>query len=101
MRFTPSFRLARLGFIFAALATFSFAKDTPVALDQCPAPVQATVRQYAAYGTMEAIALDEKKKSGGPMVYEAKFSFPGGKRIEVHISPDGMVLQVENKAPKN
>ena len=76
------------------------AKDTPVSLEQCPAPVQATVRQYAAYGTMEAIALDEKKKSGGPAVYEAKFSLQNGKRIEVHISPEGKVLLVENKQPK-
>ena len=84
----------------ATLSSSLFAKDVPVSLDQCPAPVQATLRQYAAYGTMEALALDEKKKSGGPAVYEAKFAFSTGKRIEVHISPEGKVLLVETKEPK-
>jgi hypothetical protein len=45
--------------------------------------------------------LDEKKKSGGPAVYEAKFSLRNGKRIEVHISPEGKVLQFEDKKPKS
>ena len=76
----------------AAFSASLWAKDVPVSLEQCPAPVQATLRQYSAHGTMEAIALDEKKKSGGPVVYEAKFNFPNGKRIEVHISPEGRVL---------
>ena len=101
MSITPAFRVALLAFISAAISSSSFAKDTPVDLKNCPAPVQAVVKQYAAHGTMEEIALDEKKKTGGPVVYEAKFSLPGGKRIEVHISPDGKILQVENKAPKN
>jgi hypothetical protein len=77
------------------------AKDIPMALDRCPAAVQAIVRHYSTRGSMEEIALDMKKKSGGPPVYEAKFSLPGGKRIEVHITPEGKVLQVEDKKPKN
>ena len=95
-----SIRLVFALHITSASSASLWAKDVPVNLDQCPAPVQATVRQYSAYGTMEAIALDEKKKSGGPAVYEAKFNFPNGKRIEVHISPEGKVLLVENKEPK-
>ena len=100
MRNARPCQITRILLITAALSAPLFGKDVPVSLEQCPAPVQATVRQYIAHGTMEAIALDEKKKSGGPAVYEAKFSFPNGKRIEVHISPDGKVLLVENKESK-
>jgi hypothetical protein len=100
MRNAYSCQVARLLLITAALSAPLWGKDVPVSLDQCPAPVQATVRQYAAHGTLEAIALDEKKKTGGPAVYEAKFNLPTGKRIEVHISPEGKILLVENKQPK-
>jgi hypothetical protein len=100
MRKARPFRLFPLLAGFAALSSTLWGKDVPVSLDQCPAPVQATVRQYTAHGTLEAISLDEKKKSGGTAVYEAKFNLTTGKRIEVHISPEGKVLLVENKQPK-
>ena len=93
-------QFVRTVLVVTGLSASVWAKDVPVNLENCPAPVQATVRQYSAYGTLEEIALDEKKKTGGPAVYEAKFNFTNGKRIEVHISPDGKVLQVENKEPK-
>jgi hypothetical protein len=86
---------------FAALLPIvALAKDTPVKLEECPQPVQAVIRHYTAQGTLESIGLDEKKKSGGPSVYEAKFSLTGGRRIEIHISPEGKVLQMEEKKPK-
>ena len=84
----------------AILAGPALAKDAPVKLEQCPAPVQAVVRQYLPHGSMEQIAYDEKKKSGGLPVYEAKFSLKDGRRIELHISPDGRLLHVENKKTK-
>lgn len=82
-------------------AVSASAKDKPVTLQECPAPVQAVIRQYQATGTLEEIGRDDKKKSGGPSVYEAKFTLAGGRRIEVHISPAGAVLQVEEKQPKS
>ena len=84
--------------VFALSAS---AKDAPIALEACPAPVQAVIRHYATQGTLEGVAVDEKKKTGGPAVYEAKFALPTGKRIEVHISPEGTVLQFEEKKSKN
>jgi hypothetical protein len=84
----------------AALCGESAAKDRVVTLNECPAPVQAVIRHYSAQASFEQVALDEKKKSGGPAVYEAKFALRDGKRIEVHISPEGQVLQFENKKPK-
>jgi hypothetical protein len=79
---------------------FAQAKDEPVDFAKCPAPVQAVIEQYKAQGKLEAIGLDHKKKAGGVPVYEAKFTLPEGKRIEVHISPEGKVLEVEDKKPK-
>lgn len=73
------------------------AKDTPIGLQQCPAPVQAVIRAYEAQAKFESVTRDDKKKSGGPAVYEAKFDLPKGRKIEIHISPEGKVLQMEEK----
>ena len=75
-------------------------KDEPVTLEQCPAPVQAVIRHYSAQATLEGIGLDKKAKAGGPAVYEAKFKVKDGSRIEVHVSPEGRVLQMEKKKAK-
>ena len=83
------------------LTAGAHAKDDPVSVEQCPAPVQAVIRHYSTQGTLEGVALDEKKKSGGPAVYEAKFTLRDGKRVEVHISPEGKVVQFEEKKRKN
>lgn len=88
-------------FIASALATSVIAKDKPVTVEECPAPVQAVIRHYSTQGTFESVTLDEKKKSGGEKIYEAKFSLKDGRRIEVHISPEGKVIQFEDKKPKS
>lgn len=89
---------AALTLAFTATAS---AKDEAVTLEQCPQPVQAVIRSYQTQGQLEEIGLDEKKKSGGPAVYEAKFTLAGGRRIELHLSPNGAVLQIEEKKRKN
>ena len=95
------FRAALLWSAIAGLPASVAAKDAPVSLEECPAPVQAIIRHYSAQGTFESVALDEKKKSGGPAVYEAKFTLRDGRRMEVHISPEGKVVSFEEKKPKN
>jgi hypothetical protein len=87
--------------VLALGSTLAWAKDDVVKLSECPEPVQAVIRHYQSQGTLEEIGKDEKKKSGGPPVYEAKFTIRGGKRFEVHISSDGKVLQMEEKKPKS
>jgi len=84
-----------------ALTPASRAKDEPITFEKCPAAVQAVIRHYSTQGSLEGVTLDEKKKAGGPAVYEAKFSLRTGKRVEVHISPEGKVLQFEEKKAKN
>ena len=85
----------------SALTLTAAAKDDPIDLAKCPAPVQAIIRHYSTQGTLETVAIDEKKKTGGPAVYEAKFSLRNGKRVEVHISAEGKVMQMEEKKPKS
>jgi hypothetical protein len=85
----------------AALSPVAAAKDQPITVAECPAPVQAVIRHYSTQGTLESVAKDEKKKTGGPVVYEAKFSLKNGKRTEVHISAEGKVIQFEEKKPKS
>ena len=88
-------------FAISALSPYVAAKDQVITIAECPAPVQAVIRHYSIQGTLESVSKDEKKKSGGPVVYEAKFSLRNGKRTEVHISPEGKVLQFEEKKPKS
>lgn len=85
----------------ALFSSTALAKDEKVQLSECPEPVRAVIRHYSQQGTLEEIGLDKKKKSGGPAVYEAKFAVRDGRRIEVHIAPDGKVLQMEEKRPKS
>ncbi len=85
---------------FVAIVTTSEGKDAPLTLRACPAPVQAVIQQYSAKWKFESVALDEKKKSHGEPVYEAKFVMPDGKRIELHISPAGQLITTEEKKPK-
>jgi hypothetical protein len=86
-----------LSLLCTALVSGAAAKDTPISLQQCPAPVQAVIRAYEAQAKFESVTRDDKKKSGGPAVYEAKFDLPKGRKIEIHISPEGKVLQMEEK----
>ena len=74
------------------------AKDQPVPLEQCPGPVQATIRHYSAQATLETIGLDVDEPTP---VYEAKFTLKSGERYEVHISADGKVLRFEKKKRKS
>jgi hypothetical protein len=93
----------RFAVFFPGLLLFSspvFAKDKPVGLAECPQAVQAVVQQYGAKATFEEIVMDKNKKSGGPVMYEAKFALSDGRRFEVHISPTGQVLAVEEKKVK-
>jgi len=95
------FRIALLATALSTLVPGVAAKDEAISVDQCPAPVQAVIRQYTAQGTFESVTLDEKKKTGGPAVYEAKFNLRSGKRVEVHILANGNVVQIEEKKPKS
>jgi hypothetical protein len=80
-----------------SLATAVHAKDRVVTLEQCPEAVQKVIRHYGNSAKIEEIGLDEKKKSGGPAVYEAKLALPDGRRLEVHILANGSVQRFEEK----
>ena len=85
----------------ALTSSLAWAKDEVIRLSECPEPVQAVIRHYSQQGSLEQIGLDKKKKSGGPSIYEAKFAVRDGRRFEIHIAPDGKVLQMEEKKPKS
>lgn len=88
--------------IIAALLApcFVAAKDDIITIDRCPAPVQKTIQYYAAQHKLEEIGYDKRQKEGGTPRFEVKFESKDGKRFEVHISPDGKVLEIEPKKPK-
>ncbi len=84
----------------AFLATSASAKDKQVGYKECPPPVQLVIKKYEEQGKLEEIGLDEKKKSGGPAVYEVKFALTSGRRVEVHINAAGEVLEIQEKKAK-
>ena len=82
------------------IAPSASAKDKPIQLTECPAAVQKAIQESSAKGTLEEIGVDEKKKTGGPAIYEAKFTLADGNRVEVHFSADGQIVTEEKKKPK-
>jgi hypothetical protein len=95
-----STRLASILVLGGMSISSALAKDDIVKLEECPEPVQAIIRHYKNQATLESIGYDKKAKSGGPGIYEAKFKAKAGNRVEVHISPEGKVLQMEEKKSK-
>lgn len=77
------------------LAVVSFAgkceKEEEVTLDQCPAAVQATLKEQAKGGTIDEI---EKVTEDGKVIYEAEIT-KDGKEYEVEIAEDGTLLETE------
>ena len=100
MKLHSLFALSVMASVLALSGSIANAKDEPISVEECPPPVQAVIRQYSAQGTFEKVEMDRKKKSGGPVMYEAKFLLKDGKRVEVHIDASGKVLHIENKKPK-
>ena len=96
----PTNCLAVLSAVLVLISSPVFAKDKPVDLTECPQVVQAVVKQYSGKATFEEITLDKNTKSGTPPMYEAKFALSDGRRFEVHISPTGQVMAVEEKKAK-
>ena len=82
------------------LPRFATAKDEIITIDRCPVPVQKIIQSYSAQHKLEEIGYDQRKKEGGSPRFEVKFESKDGKRFEVHISPDGKVLEIEPKKPK-
>lgn len=82
---------------FLALSMPLLAKDKEITIEQCPAPVKATIAEYSKKFTFEKVAVDGKAQSP---VYEAKFGSPDGRRFEIIMGADGKVQKTEPKKPK-
>lgn len=70
--------------------------EVPVLLQDLPGPVQATLlaEAYKAGGVIGEI--ERETESDGSVVYEGTVNLPGGGEVEVEVSPDGRVLEVES-----
>jgi hypothetical protein len=80
-----------------ALSAWTLAKDKDISLEECPAPVKATVAEYAKKFTLEKVELEGKSE---PQIYGAKFLSPDGRRFEIIMGADGKVQKTELKKPK-
>ena len=76
-------------FVVGALAEEKEEQEEKVTLDQCPAPVQETIKKESAGGTIKEI---EKETQGGVTIYEAEY-VKDGKTIEIEVAPDGKLLK--------
>jgi uncharacterized membrane protein YkoI len=65
--------------------------EVKVTMDQLPAPVKTTVEKEAQGGQIGEL---EKATQNGKTIYEADLTV-GGKKSEIHVSEDGMVLSRE------
>jgi uncharacterized membrane protein YkoI len=65
--------------------------EEEITLDECPAPVKATILKEAKGGKIEEI---EKEVENGVTLYEAEIEVDG-KEIEIKVAPDGKLLEKE------
>ena len=65
--------------------------EEEITLEQCPAPVKATIMKEAKGGKIEEI---EKEVENGVLLYEAEILIDG-KEIEIKVAPDGKLLEKE------
>lgn len=75
--------------MFVALASTTASAD-----DACPAPVKTTLEQKFPKST---ITRCKAEREHGRDQFEVKLSKADGAKIEVDVSPDGKILQVEEK----
>jgi uncharacterized membrane protein YkoI len=66
-------------------------EEEEITLDQCPAPVKATILKEAKGGKIEEI---EKEVEDGKLLYEAELLIDG-KEVEIKVAPDGKLLEKE------
>jgi len=64
-------------------------KETPVTMDQLPAPVKATLMKEAGNGKVEEI---DKETENGRTIYEADVMLDG-KKWEIKIDQDGQLIR--------
>ncbi|HZJ15217.1 MAG TPA: hypothetical protein VFD27_09220 [Chthoniobacteraceae bacterium] len=84
------------GFI---LPLASAKEETEVPFGQCPAPVQAMIKQNAQQvrGTVEKV---EKEKTKDSEFYDAKIAGADGRHWSLKVLPDGKVLEWKEKKAK-
>jgi hypothetical protein len=80
-----------------ALSAHALGKDKDIPLEECPAPVKATIAEYAKKFSFEKVELEGKTE---PQIYGAKFLSPDGRRFELIMGADGKVQRTELKKPK-
>lgn len=73
-------------YLFAGSA---LAMEIPI--DQCPAPVQATVRNHSRDGKLDEI---ESFAIEGKTLYVAEIDLPGKRDLKIHIASDGTLLKI-------
>ncbi len=89
--------LMKVFFALLSLSTLALAKDKDITLEECPAPVKATIAEYSKKFAFEKVELEGKSE---PKVYGAKFLSPDGRRFEIIMSDDGKVQKTELKKSK-
>ncbi|MBK1816440.1 hypothetical protein JIN84_12505 [Luteolibacter yonseiensis] len=78
--------------VFLALAGHVPAGE--IRLDECPAPVQETVRQYGRQGKVdEAKSYDIQ----GRMLYVVEIDLPDKRELRLHVSPDGTLVKMSEE----
>ena len=86
--------------LFSSAVSFALAKEeTGVPFEQCPAIVQARVKEQAQRlkGTIGKV---EKEKTKEMEYYDAKIAAADGKIWSVKVLPDGQVLEFKEKKEK-
>jgi hypothetical protein len=96
----PMKALPLCAILFGVMLPLVSAKDeTEVPFEQCPAPVQAKIRENAqkVQGTVEKV---EREKTKSSEFYDANIAGADGRHWSLKVTPDGKVMEWKEKNAK-
>ena len=88
--------------VFVLLLTFAFmfsgfaGADEEIEWSQVPPNVQETITKYMQDGEIEKIEKEVKKKEVPIIIYEAKVKKPGGKKVEIKVDENGVLIELDD-----
>jgi hypothetical protein len=87
--------------LLAILMSLSFGGTSQAAdltLEQCPAPVQAAIRNHGQGGTLEELKVTDRETG---TVYIAEVGLGEKRDLKLHIAPDGTILKLREEISFN
>ena len=95
---TRTLWLSPLLAIFMSLSFGGASQAADLTLEECPAPVQAAIRNHGQGGTLTELKSADRETG---TVYIAEIALGEKRDLKLHIAPDGTILKVREEISFN